>query len=104
LLLDNETLNEEDKKVKSEDVKKDKPLKFTFKEQKEFNEIDGIIEQKETELEEVNKKINGGSSDFEYLQKLVQQQKGIEIEIESLMLRWTYLSELDEEIEARKNN
>lgn len=104
LLLDNEIINKEDKKIKNEDVKKDKPLKFTFKEQKEFNEIDGIIQQKETELAEVDKKINGGSSDFEYLQKLVEQQKSIEAEIENLMLRWTYLSELDEEIEARKNN
>ena len=50
-------------------------MKFTFKEQKEYDEIDGIIEQMETELEEVNKKINGGSSDFEYLQELVQNKR-----------------------------
>ena len=78
-------------------------MKFTFKEQKEFEEIDGKIEEKEAELEEINKKINGGSSDFEYLQKLVQQQKRIGVEIEHYMARWTYLNELDEEIEAQKN-
>ena len=52
----------------------------------------------------MNNKINGGSSDFEYLQKLVEQQKSIGVEIEHLMTRWTYLNELDEEIEAKKNS
>jgi ATP-binding cassette subfamily F protein uup len=109
LLESNEVVIKEDKKTKSEvakngDAKKDKPMKFTFKEQKEFDEIDSEIEGKETELEEVNKKINSGSSDFEYLQKLVQQQKDLALELEHLMLRWTYLSELDEEIGAQKNN
>ena len=104
LLGENEIINKEDKKEKSYDAKTDKPLKFTFKEQKEYDEIDGVIEEKETELEEVNKKINGGSSDFEYLQKLVQQQKEVGIELEHYITRWTYLSELDEEIEAKKNN
>jgi ATP-binding cassette subfamily F protein uup len=95
---------EEDKNSKICDVKKDKPLKFTFKEQKEFQKIDNVIEQKESELEAVNKNINGGSSDFEYLQKQVQEQKSIQVEIQDLMLRWTYLNELDEKIEAQKNN
>ena len=98
------SVNEEDTEVKGSDIKKDKPLKFTFKEQKEFEGIDSKIEKKECELEEVNNKINGGSSDFEYLQKLVEQQKSIGVEIEHLMARWTYLNELDEEIEAKKNS
>jgi len=104
LLEGNETLIKEDKRGKNNDDKKDKPLKFTFKEQKEYGEIDGIIEGKELELEGVNKKINGGSSDFEFLQELVKEQKDLEIQIEHLMVRWTYLSELDEKIEAQKNN
>ena len=95
---------EEDKNDKNNDAKKDKPLKFTFKEQKEYSEIDDIIEKKEAELEEVNIKINSGSSDFEYLQKLVQEQKNAQVEIEHLMVRWTYLNELDEQIEEQKNN
>ncbi|MBU3189904.1 ABC-F family ATP-binding cassette domain-containing protein [Clostridium bowmanii] len=95
---------DEDKEKKSYDSKKDKPLKFTFKEQKEFEEIDGRIEEKEAELEEVSKKINGGSSDFEYLEKLVKQQKDVARELEQYITRWTYLNELDEEIEAQKNS
>jgi ATP-binding cassette subfamily F protein uup len=104
LLVDNDIADKEDKKSKNDEIKKDKPLKFTFKEQKEFAEIDDAIEEKEIELEEVNQKINSGSSDFEYLEKLVQQQKNVESEIENLMMRWTYLNELDEEIDSQKNN
>jgi len=89
---------------KSDNEEKGKPLKFTYKEQKEYEEIDSIIEQKEIELQEIDKKINAGSSDFEYLQKLVQEQKNAQDEIEHLMGRWTYLNELDERIEAVKNN
>ena len=103
LLEGNQPIIKEDKKSKNQDDKKEKLLKFTFKEQKEYDEIDGIIEQMEAELEEVNKKINGGSSDFEYLQELVQKQKSVETQIEHLMVRWTYLNELDEKIEAQKN-
>ncbi|MGK0465954.1 ABC-F family ATP-binding cassette domain-containing protein [Clostridium sp.] len=104
LLVDNDIADKEDKTSKNDDGKKDKPLKFTFKEQKEFSGIDDAIEKKELELEEINRKTNGGSSDFEYLEKLMQQQKNVESEIENLMMRWTYLNELDEEIDSQKNN
>jgi ATP-binding cassette subfamily F protein uup len=104
LLVDNDVADKEDTKSKNDDGKKDKVLKFTFKEQKEFSGIDDAIEGKEIELEEVSQKINSGSSDFEYLEKLVQQQKKVESEIENLMMRWTYLNELGEEIDSQNNN
>lgn len=104
LLVDNDVADKEDTKSKNDDGKKDKALKFTFKEQKEFSGIDDAIEGKEIELEEVSQKINSGSSDFEYLEKLVQQQKNVESEIENLMMRWTYLNELGEEIDSQNNN
>ena len=96
--------NEEDGKNNNQETKQDKALKFTFKEQKEYEEIDGIIEKKEEELLEVNKKINDGSSDFEYLEKLVKMQKDIGAQTEQLMIRWAYLNELVEKIEAQKNS
>ncbi|MGV8982041.1 ABC-F family ATP-binding cassette domain-containing protein [Clostridium sp.] len=96
--------NENYESNKDKEDKGDKLLKFTFKEQKEFDEIDGRIEEKEAELEEINKKINGGSSDFEYLEKLVKQQKDVTRELEQLMGRWTYLNELGEKIEVQKNS
>ena len=109
---DNNGKNEENKRDENKEVAVDnnkntngnKQLKFTFKEQKEYDEIDDVIEKKDEELQEVNKLINAGSSDFEYLEKLTQKQKKIKTETEHLMTRWTYLNELDEKIEAQKNS
>ena len=110
LLVEDKEMNKEYKKggneevasSKDEEIKEDKLLKITFKEQKEFDEIDGEIEQKEKELTDVNKKINAGSSDFEYLEKLVKQQKKIGVETEHLMERWAYLNELVDKIGVQK--
>ena len=82
---------------------KDKTIKFTFKEQKEFEQIDGFIEAKERELEVVNEKINNSGSDFVQLQQLIVEQDNIKKELELLMERWTYLNELDEQIRSLKN-
>ena len=94
--VQNRTKSEE--KKASEDKKKDKPLKFTYKEQKEYDEIDNTIANKEEELEVVNKKINNAGSKFELLQELLAEQSKLEEELEYLMDRWTYLNELAEQI------
>ncbi|MEG0774546.1 ABC-F family ATP-binding cassette domain-containing protein [Clostridium sp.] len=83
--------------------KKDKPMKFTYKEQKEFDEIDNNIENKESELEEIKNKIGTAGSDFILLQELVAMEKKLQDELDFLMERWTYLNERYEEIEALKN-
>jgi ABC transport system ATP-binding/permease protein len=84
--------------------KKDKPLKFTYKEQKEYDEIDENIENKEYELEEVKTKISRAGSDFVLLQELVTLENKLKSELDFLMERWTYLNERYEEIEALKNS
>lgn len=105
------SLELENSKAESDIVKKDNPvekpkdrrLKFTFKEQKEYAEIDGIIAQLEKKLKEVNERINQAGSDFALLQELVEIQQGLEKQLDELLERWTYLNELAEEI-ARDNN
>jgi len=98
--VQNRTKSEE--KKASEDKKKDKPLKFTYKEQKEYDEIDNTIANKEEELEVVNKKINNAGSKFELLQELLAEQSKLEEELEYLMDRWTYLNELAEQISNQR--
>ncbi|PYG89143.1 ATP-binding cassette subfamily F protein uup [Ruminiclostridium sufflavum DSM 19573] len=82
---------------------KDRPRKFTFKEQKEFEEIDGIIEKQECELDRLKKEIDKASSDFERLQELLKKQQQLEEQLEYSMERWTYLNELADRIEKSKN-
>lgn len=83
--------------------KKNRPLKFTFKEQKEYEQIDDVIAGVEKELQDIGAKINDAGSNFVMLQELVSKQQGLEKQLDELMVRWTYLNELAEEIERSKN-
>jgi len=73
--------------------------KFTFKEQREYEEIDAVIAGVETQLQEVAGRINNAGTDFELLQKLTVAQNELERQLDELMERWTYLNELAEEIQ-----
>jgi ATP-binding cassette subfamily F protein uup len=81
---------------------KDKPLKLSFKEQRELDEIDGIIAGVEKELAEVKVKINQTGSNYILLQEMTGIQEKLEQRLEELMERWTYLNELVEEIAKNK--
>jgi ATP-binding cassette subfamily F protein uup len=84
--------------------KRDKALKFSYKEQKEYEQIDGVIASLEEELEEHDKAINASSADFVRLQKLLAQKESLENKLNEAMERWVYLNELAEAIENRKNS
>ncbi len=81
---------------------KEKPLKFTFKEQKEFDEIDDVIAALESDIEKVKKDIDQSATDFTKLQELLERQQKLEMELDLKMERWTYLNELAEKIENSK--
>lgn len=85
-------------KVK-EEIKKEKPLKFSYKEQREFEEIDGKIEEVENEIKEVNRAIDGAGSDYVLLQELLSKKDELDKKSNELIERWTYLNELAEKIE-----
>ncbi|MDO8685050.1 MAG: ABC-F family ATP-binding cassette domain-containing protein [Clostridiales bacterium] len=78
--------------------KKKKPPKFTFKEQKDFLQIDELVSNLEREINEVNKGIVEASSDFEHLQKLLSMRETLEVQLNEAMERWIYLNELAESI------
>lgn len=84
--------------------KKDKPLKFSFKEQKEYEQIESLIAETEQNLREINDKINLAGGDYTLLQELVKVQQELEGKLEEQIDRWTYLSELAEEINQNKRN
>lgn len=78
--------------------KPDRPRKFTFKEQREYDRIDEVIAGVESELQQIAARITTAGSNFELLQELVGIQQGLEQKLDELMERWTYLSELAEEM------
>lgn len=90
------------KEVPLTENKKDRGLKFTYKEQKEFDAIDGIIEKLEHEIKEANIEISKVSSDYERLQALLKNKEQLEERLNEAFERWTYLNELAEKIEKNK--
>jgi ATP-binding cassette subfamily F protein uup len=82
--------------------RKDKPLKFSYKEQREYEQIDDIIAELESKIEETNKNIETASTDFTKLQELLSKKEQLEGELEKSMERWVYLNELAEAITKSK--
>jgi len=70
--------------------------KFTFKEQKEYAEIEGIIASKEGELKVVQLQMAENATDFTRLNELAAEERRLTAELEHLMERWTYLEEIAE--------
>jgi ATP-binding cassette subfamily F protein uup len=82
--------------------KKDRPLKFSFKEQREYDKIDGIIADLEGKIDEINRDIEAASTDFAKLQELLAKKEQLEAELDKSMERWVYLNELAEAIKKSK--
>lgn len=82
--------------------KKERPLKFTFKEQKEFEEIDSVVAELENKISELENKINKAGSDYTLLQELIAEKEAAEKQLEEKMERWVYLNELSEKISQGK--
>ncbi|MBC8014764.1 MAG: ABC-F family ATP-binding cassette domain-containing protein [Sporomusaceae bacterium] len=94
--------NSQGKIAETKEIQIDKPKersrKFTFKEQKEYAEIDAVIASVENEIKVIGTRINTCGSDFTLLQELTGVQQQLEEKLEELLERWTYLNELAEEI------
>ena len=72
--------------------------KMSYKDKLEYDTIEGKITAKEKELQVVADEINKAGSDFTKLQELTSLQQKIEKELEELMERWEYLTNLAEEL------
>lgn len=73
-------------------------LKFTFKEQREFDEIDDVIASLEQQIASVQKEIEAQSANFEALQELLNHKAELEEKLSDKTDRWVYLNELAEKI------
>ena len=88
--------NVEEKKNRGPEREKERPVKLSYKEQREYEQIEEVISQAEKELSAVTAQIDQAGSNFELLQELLVCQKGLEDKLEQLMERWAYLTELAE--------
>ena len=78
--------------------------KFSFKEQKEYEQIDEVIEEIENKISKVEKNIENTVTDYEKLQKLIKEKEELELELAEKYERWEYLNELAQRIEEYNSN
>jgi len=88
-----------EKNITEKDPARARPRKFSFKEQREYEQIEGLIADAEQELEKINMAINSAGSNFELLQGLVSSKQQWEHELDALLERWAYLTEVAEEMQ-----
>ena len=83
------------KKFQKEHQKK---LKFTYKEQKEFETIEDDIAKLEEKLEQLDEEIMENATNSGKLAELTEQKESAQAELDEKMDRWVYLNDLAEQI------
>jgi ATP-binding cassette subfamily F protein uup len=74
-------------------------LKFSFKEQREYEHIDDEIAELESQIADTDKAINASGSDYVKLQELTDKRTELQNRLDEKMERWVYLNDLAERIE-----
>lgn len=99
LLSRNTPKEKKSKPIPEQPRPKQKKLKFTYKEQREFETIDEDIAALEEKLDENRRCQERDGADYEKLQQLMQEQQELEDALEEKMERWLYLTDLAQRIE-----
>ena len=79
-----------------------KKLKFTFKEQREYDTIEADIAALEDRVVALEGEMTACGSDYVKLQELTQAQEEAKAALEEKMERWLYLTDLAERIAAQE--
>ena len=85
-----EKVESESKKLVSEPVKK----KMSFKEIREFEDLEKNIKEKEDRISHLTAELNSGISDHTRLSDISTEIKNLKDEVDEMSLRWLELSEL----------
>ena len=80
---------------------RERELKFSYKEQLEFETIDGELAELERQVAECVEAQGRCGSDYVKLQELQVKQAELEAKLEEKTERWVYLTELKEKIDAQ---
>jgi ATP-binding cassette subfamily F protein uup len=103
-------MEEEKKEKKEEQPKKDrstnrnKTLKFSFNEAREWETIEDDLELIQERIDKVDREMHQAASQYTKLQELMEKKGQLLEEQEKMMERWLYLSEKAEQIEREKDS
>lgn len=81
---------------------REQKVKFSYKEQKEYETIDADIAALEDKIATLEEEIAASATNYGKLQELSKAKEEAEAALEEKMDRWVYLNELAEQIENQK--
>ena len=81
---------------------RERELRMSYKEQRDYETIDQKMEQLQKDLEELDRQIEQNASDFVKLTELTQKREAAQQALDEAEERWLYLTDLAERIEAQK--
>jgi ATP-binding cassette subfamily F protein uup len=96
--LEKEVALKVDKEI--DNPRKERRKKLSYKEQKEWEEIEGRITTLEARVDALKKEIEGSGSNANRAEELYREQVQAEADLEQAVERWTELSLLIEEMES----
>lgn len=79
-------------------------LKFSFNEQREYDEIDGILADLEKQISQINDEIQQESSNYLLLTELTGKKEALEKELDEETERWVYLTDLASRISEQNES
>lgn len=94
---------EEKASVKTWKQNRSSKLKFSYKEQREYETIDDDIAGLEEKIEKLDNDIMANATNSGKLNELTKEKETAEALLEEKMDRWVYLNDLAEQIEAQNN-
>lgn len=77
-------------------------LKFTFKEQRDFDTIEETIATLEDKLDRLAKELDANASNYTKAGEIMQEQESTQHQLDEAMERWMFLQEKFEQIQAAK--
>lgn len=90
--------------VVKESNKKEKPrekkLKFTYQEAKDYETIEADVAQLEEKIENIDKEMAIQARDFVKLNELTKEKEKLSLELDKKMERWMYLEDLKAKIDG----
>ena len=84
--------------------KHDKKLKFSYKEQREFETIDEEITALEEKIEVLDVQMLENASNSVKLNELLEKKEEVSQQLDEKMDRWVYLNDLNEQIQEAANS
>ena len=83
---------------------RERELRMSYKEQRDYETIDARMAQLQGELEALDRQIERNASDFVKLTELTQKREATRLALDEAEDRWLYLTDLAERIEAQKKS